>query len=328
MRFGPVPLDEAEGAILAHSAQLPDGRLKKGAALGPDEIERLRAAGRSEVITARLEAGDVGEDEAAARIARAVAGARMEVRPAATGRVNLHAGVRGVAAIDAAAVDRLNAVHPMITLATVPEWQRLDEGAMAATVKIIAYGVPEEAVAAAEEAGRGALAMRPVQVGSARLIQTVVAGAERPGKSAAVAGRCEALGIATLDETVVPHETDALAAALAEEKTAELILILTGSATSDIADVAPAAVIAAGGTVEHFGMPVDPGNLLFVGRLDGRPVIGLPGCARSPARNGADWVLERIACGVPVGRDEITAMGVGGLLKEIPQRGRPREPKR
>jgi molybdenum cofactor cytidylyltransferase len=72
-------------------------------------------------------------------------------------------------------------------------------------------------------------------------------------------------------------------------------------------------------------MPVDPGNLLFFGQLRGKPVIGLPGCARSLALNGADWVMERILCGVPVTPDDIAAMGVGGLLKEIPVRGRLRD---
>ena len=90
-------------------------------------------------------------------------------------------------------------------------------------------------------------------------------------------------------------------------------------------DVAPSAVRLAGGKVTRFGMPVDPGNLLFLGEVGNRPVIGLPGCARSPALNGADWVLERVMCGVPIGDAEISAMGVGGLLKEIPTRPRPRE---
>ena len=109
------------------------------------------------------------------------------------------------------------------------------------------------------------------------------------------------------------------------EVAADVILILTASATSDPDDTAPNAVRCAGGEVLHFGMPVDPGNLLFLGRLGARPVIGLPGCARSPALNGADWVLERVACGVPVTGADITAMGVGGLLKESPARPHPRE---
>jgi molybdenum cofactor cytidylyltransferase len=74
-------------------------------------------------------------------------------------------------------------------------------------------------------------------------------------------------------------------------------------------------------------MPVDPGNLLFHGHQGGRPVIGLPGCARSPALNGADWVLERLACGIDLTDADIAAMGVGGLLKEIPIRPQAREPR-
>ena len=108
------------------------------------------------------------------------------------------------------------------------------------------------------------------------------------------------------------------------EAPGEMVLILTGSATSDIADTAPAALVAAGGGVIHYGMPVDPGNLLFLGDLAGKPVIGLPGCARSPALNGADWVLERLICGISVSADDIMGWGVGGLLKEIPERGHPR----
>jgi molybdenum cofactor cytidylyltransferase len=104
-----------------------------------------------------------------------------------------------------------------------------------------------------------------------------------------------------------------------------MVLILTGSATSDLHDTAPQALRLAGGTVLRFGMPVDPGNLLFLGRLATRPVVGLPGCARSPALNGADWVLERLACGLEVGDAQIAAMGVGGLLKEIPIRPHLRE---
>ena len=102
------------------------------------------------------------------------------------------------------------------------------------------------------------------------------------------------------------------------------MLILGGSATSDAADICPAAVVAAGGRLIRFGMPVDPGNLLFLGEQAGRPVVGLPGCARSPALNGADWVLERLAAGIEVTGADIAAMGVGGLLKEIPLRPQPR----
>jgi molybdenum cofactor cytidylyltransferase len=125
-------------------------------------------------------------------------------------------------------------------------------------------------------------------------------------------------------QQVVPHATDALAAAISGAD-ADMVLILTGSATSDRNDVGPAGLMSAGGALTRFGMPVDPGNLLFLGTLRETPVIGLPGCARSPKLNGADWVIERIACGLEVSSQDIADMGVGGLLKEIPSRPQPRD---
>ncbi len=330
MRFGTLPLDEAEGAVLAHSVPLQKGRLKKGTVLSAGDIAGLRASGATEVIAARLDPGDVAEDAAATRLAEALVpdpvAAGLRLAPAATGRANLFATAPGVVEIDADRIDAVNAVHPMITVATVPRWQRTAERTMVATVKIISYAVPEAALARACDLGRDALRLRPVRLRRVELVQTVVPGARDDGAKgqAAIGARLERLGVDLAPVHVVPHETAPLAKALAGSS-AEALFVLTGSATSDLADVAPEAVRRAGGRVHHFGMPVDPGNLLFLGELDGRPVIGLPGCARSPALNGADWVMERILCGVEVGPRDIAGMGVGGLLKEIPQRGRPRE---
>ncbi|MFN3846776.1 MAG: molybdopterin-binding protein, partial [Paracoccaceae bacterium] len=174
---------------------------------------------------------------------------------------------------------------------------------------------------------RGAIRVRPVALRDASLILTEVPGL--PAKLAikgreAVEGRLQALGMTLADCVTVAHDETAIAAALGSAKGA-MVLILTGSATSDLFDTAPQAVRRAGGHVARFGMPVDPGNLLFHGTLGMRPVIGLPGCARSPALNGADWVLERLACGLALTDADIASMGVGGLLKEIPIRPQPRE---
>lgn len=329
MKFGPVPLAEAEGAVLAHSLRLPDGRLKKGTVLAEAEIGRLRSAGETAVIAARLEPGDLGEDAAAQRLAQAIVPdpdrAGLRLGRAATGRVNIHATAPGVIEVLADRIHALNALHPMITVATVPPWQRVADRTMVATVKIISYAVPGAALEAACLAGQSALRLCRVQAGRADLIQTDTDGSETGEKGQAVtAERLDRLGVALGPVRVVPHRMEPLSDAI-RASTADAILILTGSATSDLHDVAPAALRAAGGTIAHFGMPVDPGNLLFYGTLDARPVIGLPGCARSPALNGADWVLERLLCGVKVTPADIAAMGVGGLLKEIPVRGRLRE---
>jgi molybdenum cofactor cytidylyltransferase len=101
--------------------------------------------------------------------------------------------------------------------------------------------------------------------------------------------------------------------------------VFGASAIADRRDVIPAAVEAVGGRIEHFGMPVDPGNLLLLADARGRPVLGAPGCARSPKENGFDWVLMRLLAGLPVPREAITGMGVGGLLMEIVTRPQPRD---
>ena len=326
MKFGAVPLAEAEGAILAHAAEVPGGVLKKGTLLGPAALAALGAAGRAHVICARLDPGDVGEDAAAERLARALGGEGLRRTVAATGRVNLHAGGPGVAGVDAARIEAVNAVNPLITVATVMPLTRVAAGSMVATVKIIAWAVPEADLARAEAtAGAVALRLHAPLLGRAALVETTVTGREpAPKGRQALAARLARLGAGLGPRVVVPHEAEALAAALRAVE-GEVVFILTASATSDPADVGPQAVRLAGGEVVQFGIPVDPGNLLFLGTQGSRPVIGLPGCARSLALNGADFVLERVICDVPVGPADLARMGVGGLLKEVAARGRPRE---
>lgn len=329
MKFGTLPLDQARGAVLAHSVPLKAGRLRKGVVLTDLDIATLKAAGFTEITVAALHAGDVPEDAAATRLARALVPGHqgLALTEAFTGRVNLKALGPGIVQIDSAAIHALNRIHPSITLATLAPFAKVTAGSLVGTVKIIAYAVPETALRAAEEVGRSAVSVLPVVRQSAGLLLTEVPGQDskltQKGKRA-VEMRLRALGMVLAEAVVVPHDDRAMADALAG-MAGDLLLILTGSATSDLHDTGPEALRLAGGTVARFGMPVDPGNLLFHGALGTRPVIGLPGCARSPALNGADWVLERYACGLPVTDDDIAAMGVGGLLKEIPVRGQLRD---
>ncbi|MEO0719612.1 MAG: molybdopterin-binding/glycosyltransferase family 2 protein [Pseudomonadota bacterium] len=334
MKFGPMPVGDAlVGAILAHSVRLPEGVLKKGASLGDREIAMLRNAGVSEIVVALLEPGDLDENAAAAQIGDAIGARRAEahlrVSAPFTGRVNLYAEAQGVLKVDEEAVFRANAVDEAITLATLPNHARVVERQMLATVKIIPYAASAAAVTDVTDIVRGpnVISVAPVRARRARLICTRTPGMKDAviEKGAdAVRARLAALGVELTSESVTAHETAALAQEIAGGPEEDLILVLAGSATSDRRDVAPAAIERAGGWIERLGMPVDPGNLLVLGHLGETPVIGLPGCARSPKLNGADWVLERLACGLTVSATDIAAMGVGGLLKEISSRPQPR----
>ncbi len=327
MRFGPVPVAEAGGAVLAHSLAAGGLRLKKGRVLGPADLAALTAAGVATVTVARLDPGDLGEDAAAEAVATALGiGDGLSLSAPFTGRANVYAEAEGLLAVDAAAAAALNRVDPAITLATLPDGARVRPRQMVATVKIIPYGVAGARVAAAAAVAGGILALHRFRARTVSLVLTRTPGLKESliakGEEA-VRARVEALGWTLLPPVAVAHDADAVAAAV-RAAVGEVVLVLGGSATSDAADTCPAGVVAAGGRLVRFGMPVDPGNLLFVAERDGRPVVGLPGCVRSPALNGADWVLARLAADLPAGDAEIAAMGVGGLLKEIPVRPQPR----
>ena len=330
MKFGPASPTDAIGGVTVHTLRQGSLVLKKGTTIGPAEVEALNKAGVAEVVVVRLEEGDVSEDVAAASIAQAVTGDGIHVERAFTGRANLFAGRAGVLVIDRAAVDRINAVDEAITFATLSAYKPVVEGEMVATVKLIPFGVEAKLRdAAVKAAGQSALRIAPYTIKRVGVVSTLL-----PGLAPKVvektlrvtAERLAPAGAAIIAERRVEHEEAALAAAIRELLAlgAELVIVFGASAIADRRDVIPAAITEIGGAVEHFGMPVDPGNLLLIGSAGGVPVLGAPGCARSPVENGFDWVLMRLLAGLKVTRAELTGMGVGGLLMEIVTRPQPR----
>ncbi len=333
MRYGEITLDEAEGALLAHAVQAGDVTFKKGRKLGGDDITALKQAGVKSVVAVNLEAGDVPEDEAAEAVALAACGEGADASAPFTGRCNLYAARDGVAVIDRGRVDDINRIDEALTVATLPPYSVVKEGQMLATVKIIPFSAPADAVDAgvAIAAGDGPL-VRVAAFGRRKsgLVLTRLAGTRDKvlEKTADITReRLETYGSELTRRYACDHDAEAVAKGIEEALAdgCDLVLVFGASAIVDRQDVIPAGIEASGGSVDHFGMPVDPGNLLLMGRHGSVPVIGLPGCARSPKINGFDWVLQRLCAGLTVTRADITEMGAGGLLKEIPSRPQPRD---
>lgn len=324
MKFGPVPLAEAEGALLAHSLMLGRRRLGKGHRLTADDVAAMAAAGVHDVVVAQLAPDDVGEDAAAARLAAALAGPGLTALKPVHGRVNLAASHGGLFCLPPGLVAAINGIDEAITLATLAPHAQVAAGTIVATIKIIRYAVAEAMLEAAIAVAQ------PLQVAAFRRRHVVLIATTLPGTSPkalakleqVTAARVKMLGSAMEMAEPCPHDAALLAEQLAG-MAGDVLLVAGASATVDRGDVVPQAIEQAGGTVERLGMPVDPGNLLVLGQLSGRPVIGLPGCARSPKRNGFDAVLERILAGIPVRSGDIAAMGEGGLLPEA-ERPEPR----
>lgn len=334
MKFARISVENAISSILAHSVSVPGGSIKKGRALTAAELSRLKAAGLTHIIAAQLEPGDIGEDEAAGRIARAAIGENTHSSAPFTGRANIFADTAGLVEIDAARVHALNMIDEGLTIATTTPFERVGAKQMVATVKIITFALPEDVVMRAEALARtpaGLIRVAPLHSKTAGLILTRLP-ATKPSvlskREQAIAARLENLGSRLGPVEIVDHDQGVVAAAIQRMRTAaaDPIIVFAASAIVDRGDVIPAGLVAAGGDILRLGMPVDPGNLMLLGRLGGVDVIGAPSCAASPKLNGFDWVLERRLAGLSVGSADVAAMGLGGLLKEIATRPQPREP--
>lgn len=325
MKFGSFACEKAVGVILAHTLRLPSRVLKKGKKLSSDDVEDILEAGVYSITGACLESGDMDEDSAALAVATSLAGPNLTVGKPMGGRCNLYAKAQGLVQVDRACIDALNQVNGAITVATLAEHAEALAEQAVATIKVIPFAVnssPVNRCCELAEQSTTAVSLRPYRAQRAALVLTETVGTKATvleSTREVTRQRLSSLGSQLVSTSICAHTPDAVAEALDQiPPDCELILICGATVTVDVADVVPTAIVRAGGTIDHFGMPVEPGNMLLLAHKGSRSVINMPGCSRSPKLNGLDWVLQRLLAGIEVGRDSIQTMGVGGLIKDLP----------
>lgn len=329
MKFGPLPVSDALGTMLVHGQTIAGQRFRKGQVLSQNDLDQLSQAGIEEVTVAQFEPDDVDENTAARRLADASTGSGVRASIEGTGRVNIFAAANGLIQIDADAVNRINGIDEGITIATLRPLDRVETDQVVATVKIIPFAVTEANLQRAEAAAQDVIAVRPYRSRNVALVQTSLPGL-KPSVSdktiEVIRNRVESMGSTLTSSRIVSHDMAGITTCLDQARNdgAEIILVVGASATVDRLDEIPVAIENAGGKIDHFGMPVDPGNLLVVAHIGDVPILALPGSARSPRPGGNDLILERIMADIPVSSADIMSMGVGGLMKEIPSRPLPR----
>ena len=327
MIFADFPRDDAEGVLLAHTLKLPASTFKKGRRLSAADLVLLREAGVATVSGARLAPDDLDEDQAAGAIAALLASEHLAARLPHTGRCNLHAQVSGIFIVDSGLIDRLNHVDEAITIATLAPYSPVRKGQVVASVKIIPFAVRQAQVAACRDTvASSPLRLAPLAPQRVALIMSESSGTTPSilDKTLAVTRqRVEALGSSLILERRCRHESGAIGAAIAQALAAgsDMVLVSGAAVTKDRGDVVPSAIVGLGGEIMHFGMPVEPGNMLLLARIGQVPVINIPGCARSRRSNGFDWLLQRLLAKLPISSSDIMAMGVGGLIRSAHDEG-------
>ena len=332
MDFKEISLHQAENTILAHSLNLQKGKLKKGTVLSKEDLSELEENGYRSVMVAILSAEDIHEDIAAENLARVIAGDLVDVEKAITGRCNLRANKDGLLVIDKSSLDEINLIHESLTVATLEPFVPVYRGQLIATIKIIPYAVANLQLQACVTVAKNAnsiirvASFNPKSVG---FIQTTINGFKKnilDKTSRVLSQRLRRLNSNIVEEIHCQHDSDEVTKAIKQlqESHVDMVIISGATAVADRNDVIPSAIVNFGGEIIHFGMPVDPGNLLLLGKCDEKYVLGMPGCARSPKFNGFDIVLDRLIADVSVTSRDIMQMGLGGLLKEISDRPQPR----
>ena len=333
MKFGSFKLPQAKGGVLAHSIALNNGkRLRKGIQIDEATLTQLREAEIETVILAMPEEDDVLEDVAATQIAQKLKADNLVIEEASTGRVNIFASANGLFCVNAEIINEINSIDPGITIATLPDNAPVNKGRFVATIKIIPYAVSVnslDCVLVLQLSKSIRLhSFSPKHIGMIATTHASLKTSVIEKTRDNLERRLALSGSSIVDEVRVEHDAKAIAVAINHlSPKSDLLIIFGASAISDVADCIPQAIEDSGGKIIRFGMPVDPGNLMLLAELANKPIIGAPGCARSIAENGFDWVLQRLLADVKVSNSDLAQMGVGGLLMETGSRPHPREKK-
>jgi len=319
MKFGPVPVQKLKGSIVGHSHHLEEQVIRKGTVLDDSHIEIFERAGFTEVVVAVLEEDDIVENIAAQKIARLLCGSGVEISKPIAGRCNIRSSVKGVLDFDSQKLEDLNVLDWRVTVASKHRYSTVQANQVIATIKIIPYAIPQELMDQIMGMVSELFAIMSFQKHRAAMVVSYfnqISDNQRQRSIDAQSTRLQDLG-SSLDRVVdCEHRLDTVADSLSKtlEEGWDLVLFSGACAVADEEDVFPAAIRKIGGVVRHIGMPVEPGNMLVWGEVQGIPVIGIPGCARSSKKSGLDWVLERILSDISFEPRDIMRMGVGGLL--------------
>ena len=328
MQFGSIKLEKSEGSILAHSIKLENLNISKGTLLTENHIMDLRSKGVQSVVVARLENGDIEENKSAIIVSKAFSHNSLIFSKANTGRINIFSKHDGLLIYSVSSLISFNLIDEGIALALLTQNSFVKKKQLIGTLKVIPYSLPKKTILKFRRF-ENLIIVKPVKEKKFSLIQTSHENMKESfykKTSIETKKRVENLSCFLLDDTICEHNEKELTSKISSiiKKDIDILLISCASAVSDRNDILPKSIMNLGGNIIHFGLPVDPGNLLILASLNNKLILGMPGCARSPSLNGLDLILRMLVTDIKIDKKIIASLGVGGLLKDTRLRPFPR----
>ena len=331
MKIKNLAPQDSIGVVLAQTYNLPGKIISKGTFVTNEVVGYFKTGNVKTILCAVPEEGDIHEDEAAEAISSAIDKNHIYADKASTGRVNFKSQSLCLVRYDRDFIKELNLVDESIAFSIVEHNQLLAEGDLIATLKIIPFFMQKKYVDRVIKilAKDELFKIHSLKKKEVILIQTCFEWQKKSiftATSNVTKARLEALGCSLKKEKLINHDYDTLRAIIRSsvKNEPEILLVSGATAITDRSDYIPKAILSEGGEIIQYGLAVDPGNLLLIGKVGNTTVIGMPGCARSPKLNGFDWVLQLLMADIPINREELADMGAGGLLMEIASRPLPR----
>jgi len=331
MQLKELPTKETIGLILAHSCRLKNQKISKGTLLDSKIVNSLINEKVSQILCAIPNESDLHENEAANLIANAIDKKKAFSDIASTGRVNFKSSSLGIVRYDRSIIKELNLIDESIAFSIVQHNQLLAPNDLIATLKIIPFFVSKSSVESAVKLIRRSplFQFHDLKQKKCSLLQTRF-NWQKPGIFNATANvtkhRLKNLNCSISEDRLINHNQAEISKCIRDHVSegTEILLISGASAIIDRTDDIPKAILQEGGEIFQYGLAVDPGNLLLIGKISNMTIIGMPGCARSPKLNGLDWVLQLLLAEIKIDKEELAEMGAGGLLMEIASRPLPR----
>jgi len=319
-----VAVADAVGLVLCHDitrivpGEFKGPAFKKGHVVTQNDIHELLRVGKEHLYVLAPMPGYLHEDEAARRIATAVAGEHLALTAACEGRVNLSATAQGLLVVDVATLAAINCLGE-IALASLHTFQEVQAAQLVAGTRVIPLLIEEEKIRRVEEicADKTVVTVRPFKscrVGVVTTGSEVYHGRIKDAFGPVLRKKFSQLGSNVCEQRITSDDVAMTAAAIRDliDAGADFIAV-TGGMSVDPDDRTPAAIRAAGGRQVVYGAPTFPGAMFLLAHIGDVPVVGLPGCVMYHRASIFDLIVPRLLAGLDVTARDVADLGHGGF---------------
>ena len=321
-----IKTTEAEGHILCHditgiiAGRKKDTVFRKGHIVTKEDIPVLLSLGKENLYIWEYKEGVLHENEAAEILCRACLNDNMSRSEPKEGKIEIFSDIDGVFTADSSRLLEINSLGEMM-IASRHGNTPVKKGDKLAGTRIIPLVIEQEKMKYVENIRTPVFAVRPYVKKRFGLVVTgseVSKGRIEDGFTPVIEKKLREFGAEICFRAVSGDDSKVICQAILDmaDKGAEAVLC-TGGMSVDPDDRTPLAIRTTGAEIIAYGAPVLPGAMLMMAYIErnGRsvPVAGIPGCAMFSGRTVLDIILPLIIAEIKIKKEDITAMGEGGL---------------